>query len=505
MEYILELKGITKKFPGVIALQNVDFSLQKGEVRALVGENGAGKSTLIKIITGAIQPDAGSLFWLGQQVSFAHPWVARRMGIAFIHQNRSIIPFFTGFENIYLGRPYPRNTIGILQWKTMREKVQSIISQYHLNVNIDRPVQELQAGEQTVVEIIRTLLDKTKLIVFDEPTAALTDAETQILFNVIRTLKSQGVTFLYVSHRLDEVFEIADSVSVMRNGRMIQTLAASETKKSDIVTIMAGEKVYRTTSSPPPLKSSEIVLSTQSLSLSNRSLRNVTFQLRKGEILGIFGLVGAGQNELVETLFGMHTPYSGIINVEGKIVHLYNPQSAMRCGLLLIPGDRLAQGLVLSLTVRENIVLPILKRFRISPHCPIPHRKKEVNFIRNMIKDLNIQAPGPEQMVSTLSGGNQQKVVLSKWIGYGAKILLCNEPTLGVDVVSRREIYRLLYELAQQGTAIIVCSTDIEEITTISHQIGVMNQGELIDIIPNEDITKADILSRCYIRSGVGA
>ncbi len=504
MEYLLELKGITKKFPGVVALDQVDFSLQKGEIRGLVGENGAGKSTLIKIITGALQPDAGSLMWLSQPVSFDYPWKARHNGIAFIHQNRSLIPFFTGFENIYLGRPYPRNKFGLIQWKKMKEEVQEIMAHYQLQVNIDKPVQELQAGEQTLVEIIRVLLDKTSLMVFDEPTAALTDAETQLLFKVIRTLKTQGVTFLYVSHRLDEVFDIADTITVLRNGKVIKTGAVKETKKSDIVNLMAGEKVLKTISSPSPTKFPETILSVNSLSLPKSLLKNVSFELKRGEIFGVFGLVGAGQNELIETLFGVHVPYGGTISVEGKEIHLKNPQSAMQCGILLIPGDRLSQGLILSFVVRENISLPILERFRIIPYCPIPHRKKEINHVYQMIRDFNIQTSGTEQIVSTLSGGNQQKVVLSKWIGYGAKILLCNEPTLGVDVVSRREIYHFLYNLSQKGTAIIVCSTDLEEITTISHKIGVMNQGKLVDILPNINITKSDILNRCYLGNGAG-
>jgi len=502
VDNVLELKGITKKYPGVVALQNVDFSIRKGEIRALVGENGAGKSTLIKIITGALRPDAGSLFWMGQQVSLAHPRAARQLGIAFIHQHRNLVPFFTGLENIYLGRPYPRKNIGFIHWKKMREKVDAIIFQYHLEVNIDKPVHELRPSEQTMVEIIRTLLDETSLIVLDEPTASLTDAETQLLFNAIRKLKGHGVTFIYVSHRLDEIFDIADSVTILRNGRVIETLLTGETKKSEIVTLMAGETVLSTFPSPPLTRFRETVLSVDSLSLADRRLKNIEFDLKRGEILGVFGLVGAGQSELVETLFGIHAPYSGKIRVDGKTIQIENPRSAIRSGLLFIPGDRLTQGLILPLTVRENITLTMLERFRVSPYCPIPKRKSENHQVNTMIKSLNIQTSGGEQEVSTLSGGNQQKIVLSKWIAYGAKVLLCNEPTVGVDVVSRREIYRFLYDLSRQGTGIIVCSADIEEILTISHRIGVMNQGELVDIIPNENVTKADILSRCCLRGG---
>lgn len=501
MEYLLELKEIYKKFPGVVALQNVDFSLQKGEIRALVGENGAGKSTLIKIMTGALQPDAGSLFWMGQPVSLNYPWKARQIGIAFIHQNRSLIPFFSGFENIYLGRPYPRKRTGLVHWKKIREEVKVVISRYHLLVNMDKPIQELPAGEQTMIEIVRTLLDKTNLIVLDEPTATLTNAETQLLFQAIRTLKDQGVTFIYVSHRIDEIFEVADSVTVLRNGKVMKTLPIHEAKKSDIVSLMAGETVLSTFPPPPPIGFSPTVLSVQLLTVPREQIKNINFSLRKGEILGIFGLVGAGQGELVETLFGMHVPFSGTILIDGEKVNIQNPRSAIQNGILLVPGDRLLQGLIFPFNVRENITLPMLWRFRKNWLFPIPDRRKENKLVGEMITNLNIRTSGGEQNVATLSGGNQQKVVLSKWIGYGAKVLLCNEPTLGVDVVSRREIYRFLYDLARQGTGIIVCSADIEEILAISHRIGVMNHGELVDIFPNENITKTDILSRSCLRN----
>ncbi|QPM68515.1 sugar ABC transporter ATP-binding protein [Atribacter laminatus] len=502
MAYLLELKGITKKFPGVVALQDVDYSLQKGEIHALVGENGAGKSTLIKIITGALQPDVGSLFWIGQPVSLDYPWQARQIGIAFIHQNRSLIPFFSGFENIYLGRPYPRKRTGLVYWKKMREEVNAVISQYHLSVNLDKPIQELPAGQQTMVEIVRTLLDKTNLIVLDEPTATLTNAETQLLFQAIRTLKEQGVAFVYVSHRIDEIFEIADFVTVLRNGKVVKTLPIHEAKKSDIISLMAGETVISTFPPPPPIEFSQTVLSVQSLTVTRKQMKNINFSLRKGEILGIFGLIGAGQSELIETLFGMHHPFSGTILVDSEKVNIKNSRSAIQNGILLVPGDRLLQGLIFPFNVRENITLPMLYRFRKNRYFPIPNRRKEMKLAKEMITNLNIRTSGVEQNVATLSGGNQQKVVLSKWIGYGAKVLLCNEPTCGVDVVSRREIYRFLYDLARKGTGIIVCSADIEEVLAISHRIGVMSQREFVGIFPNENITKTEILSLCCLRNG---
>ncbi|MCX6090859.1 MAG: sugar ABC transporter ATP-binding protein, partial [Candidatus Atribacteria bacterium] len=491
VDNLLEFRNITKKYPGVIALQEINFTIQNGEVHALVGENGAGKSTLIQIITGAQQADSGIILWKGKPVVFPHPRASRNAGIAFLHQHRNLVPFFTGFENLFLGRPYPRRKTGIVDWKAIKKEAQQVAIRFNIFVNLSVPVNELTPGEQTMVEILRTLVEKTEFIVLDEPTASLSETETTVLLEVIRNLQKTGVTFLYVSHRLDEIFEIADVVTILRNGQVVATLDVPFTTKTEVIRLMAGETATVSFPSPPPCDRSQPVLSIQSLTTRTGRVKNVSFEVAQGEILGFFGLVGAGQGELLEALYGVHHLSTGDIRVEGTLMSIHHPPSALRTGLVLIPGERLTQGLILPQSVRENITLPILQTFRRFSHLPLPSRRKEKKLTNTMIKNLSIRTTGGEQTVSTLSGGNQQKVVLAKWIARGAKIFLCNEPTLGVDVGSRREIYRLLYELATQGAGIVVASSDIQEILTISHRIGIMVRGELVSLLPNENLTKA--------------
>lgn len=498
MDYLLELRDITKCFPGVVALDKVSLGVRPGEVHALVGENGAGKSTLIKIVTGAYYKDSGTILWKQAPVSLANPRDAQDLGIAFIHQHRNLIPFFSGVENLYIGRSYPRGIFGAVDWNRMREEAERIRAELHADMDLSKPISQMTAAQQTMVEVMRALLTNANLIILDEPTASFSDAETRVLFTTIQRLRKAGVAFIYVSHRLEEIFDIADRITVLRNGRTVRTLEASRTHKAELIGLMAGEGAAREFPGPPPLGASQKVLSICGLSTMDGQIRDISLDLRRGEILGLFGLVGSGRTALLEAIYGVRRLAKGTLEIDGVQTRIRDPKQAVRSGVVLVPEDRLVQGLVMRMSVRQNMTLPMLERFRLFSLLPVTSSSREEYMAREMIDRLSIKTTGPQQVVSTLSGGNQQKVVLGKWIARGAKVFLCDEPTLGVDVNARREIYRLIYGLSSRGAGIVVSSSDLGELLTISHRLGVMVRGRLSGVLDNRGLTPERVLAICY-------
>jgi ribose transport system ATP-binding protein len=497
MSALLELHEVTKVFPGVVALDAVSLEVRAGEIHALVGENGAGKSTLVKIVSGVHPPDKGFLRWRGEKVIFSHPSQAQKQGIFAIHQQRQLVPFFSGYENLFVGRTYPQRR-GIVSWREVKSTAEKLKKHLGVEIDLSLPASMLTPAERTMVEILRALLVRAALIILDEPTAALSENEVRKLFEIIRQLRERGTSFLYVSHRLEEVFALCDRVTVLRNGRLVKTLETSQTSKSELVAMMAGEEATGVFPPPPVPQKQEVLLSLRQLSTEDRRVKEVTLELYRGEIFGLFGLVGAGRTELLEALYGLRKLARGEVYFQGNRLAVRSPYEAMRAGFALVPEDRIRRGVIPSLSVRENVTLPVIERFRFLPWLPVPERRKEKDFVSRMIRRLQIKAAGTEQMVATLSGGNQQKVVLAKWIARGAQVFLCDEPTQGVDVGARREIYELLYQLIQEGAGILLVSSDLEEVLTISHRVGVMVGGRLIKVLSCQKASSRDILSLCY-------
>ncbi len=498
MVELLKLHKITKLFPGVVALDRVTLKVKAGEVHALVGENGAGKSTLVKIVSGAYPPDEGFLLWKGEKIIFSHPSQAQRQGIFTVHQQRQLVPLFSGYENLFVGRAYPQRK-GVISWREVKRIAKELREKLGIEIDLSLPASMLTPAERTMVEIMRALLVRAELIILDEPTASLSEDETHKLFEIIKQLRERGTTFLYVSHRLEEVFALCDRITVLRNGRLIKTLETSRTSKSELINLMAGkEAVDGFSVPPPPAFEREALLSVRQLSTLDGKVKEVNLDLFRGEILGLFGLVGAGRTELLEALYGVRRLAKGEIYLLGKKVVVRNPYEAMHAGFALVPEDRLRGGIVPSLSVRENMTLPIIERFRFMSWLPIPEKKRERNFVNQMIHRLKIKAASPEQSVTSLSGGNQQKVVLAKWIAREARVFLCDEPTQGVDVGVRREIYELLYGLTREGVGILFVSSDLEEVLAVSHRIGVMVRGRLVKILPRKEASFQSILSLCY-------
>ncbi len=498
VDNLLELREITKLFPGVIALDKVTLTIRRGEIHALVGENGAGKTTLVKVISGAYLPDRGTMLWQGKPTVIHSPIQSQALGIFAIHQHRNLVPFFSGYENLFLGRPYPQKVRGVLDWRKLREKGEQAKRELGIEVDLALPAQELTPAQMTLIEIMRALLVRAQLIILDEPTASLSENEVQALFTLIRVLREKDTSFLYVSHRLEEIFLLADRVTVLRNGRLVETRETTQTSKTELIALMAGEKAGHDFPPPPPLGDAPVILSVHDLATMDGKVKGVNFDLRRGEILGLFGLVGAGRTELLEALYGIRPVKKGSVILEGKPVTLRNSLQAIETGLALVPEDRVRSGVIPSLSVRANIALPILERFRMVPWFPVPHRGREKQVVWDMVGRLRIKTAGPEQRVASLSGGNQQKLVLAKWMARGAKVFLCDEPTHGVDVHARREIYELLYQLVRQGAAMILVSSDLSEILTVSHRIGVMVGGRLVKIFEHREVLAQEVLSLCY-------
>jgi ribose transport system ATP-binding protein len=490
INYALELQDITKTFPGVRALDSVSFNCIAGETHALVGENGAGKSTLINIIAGVMEPDrhSGAIQIFGKDVKLKNPAEAQRLGISVIYQEFNLLPWLTVAENIFLGR-LPTNKLGNINWKQVNDDAKEPLNLLGMPIDPQRKVIDLSIAEQQIVEIAKALSMRSKIIIMDEPSAVLAGEELENLFKVLRTLKKQGITVVYISHRLDEVFEIADRATVLKDGKTMGTLDIKEADKSTLINLMIGRSLEETF---PSAKNSrgEPVLVARNIS-SGKKLRNISFELHKGEILGLAGLMGGGQTDLACTLFGIDKLASGEIIIDGKVVRSLDPQTAVDLGIGLVPEDRKTQGLVLSLSIRNNIALPIIDTLTRGGFID---NRKETALVNKYIELLEIKATNIDKEVQQLSGGNQQKVVLAKWLSTHPKVIILDEPTRGIDVGTKMEMYHIMRNLAEQGTGIIMISSELLEILGMSDRILVMRDGTIAGELSPDEATEEKIL-----------
>jgi ribose transport system ATP-binding protein len=488
MADLLTMEGIRKSFSGVTVLDNVQFSLRQGEVHALMGENGAGKSTLMKILSGIYSKDSGSILIEGTESIVASPKIAQQLGVAIIHQELNLIPDLSIFENMFLGREFKWGHTGFVNRTRMRAEAKNYLGQLGMDVNPDDLAGGLSVGQQQMVEIGKALSMNAKILVLDEPTAALTKREIERLFLLIDTLKAQGVGMIYISHRMEEIFQISDRITVLRDGRYIGTRDTKTTTMDELVKMMVGREIKERF----PKVESEIGeerLRVEGLSQDGK-LYDINFSVRAGEILGIAGLMGAGRSELAKALFG-EGKFQGEVFVDGKPVCLRNPTQAIKAGLALITEDRKGEGLVPDLSVRENLALPNLRS--LSNFGFISHRM-ENDFVRDSISKLSVKVHHSEQWVSSLSGGNQQKVVIGKWLATRPKVLILDEPTRGVDIGAKREIYDLMNQLVQEGVAIIMISSELPEVLGMSDRILVMHEGRITGEFLREGATQEGIM-----------
>ncbi len=479
------MRGIAKAFPGVQALSDVSLTLYAGEILALVGENGAGKSTLMKILAGGLSADAGEIVIDGERAQIDSPRDAERHGIGMIYQEFNLVPQLTTVQNLVLGSEPGRR--GFLDERAARELAQRIFSDLGITLPLDAPVGKLSVGQQQLVEIAKALSKHARIIVMDEPTAALTEKETERLFALVKRLKEAGNGVIYISHRLEELPRIADRVTILRDGRSIETRTQRDFPRDEVVTAMVGRRIEAHFPPLPPVASdASVVLDVRSLARPP-FVNGVNLQVRAGEIVGLAGLIGAGRTEIVRAIAGADVARTGEIRIDGRPVRVASPIDGIRSGIAFITEDRKTQGLVLGMPIRENVTLAHLARFINRTHTI--DRGKEVEATESMIRELAIRTPSTEQLARNLSGGTQQKVVLAKWLLGGARVLLFDEPTRGIDVGAKAEIYALMVSLASRGCAIVMVSSELPEVLGMSHRVFAVRGGELVKEFSHDDAT----------------
>lgn len=493
---LLDMKDISKTFGSVQALKGVSLDLYAGEVLALMGENGAGKSTLMNILSGAIQPTEGEIYLKGEKVHVSDPITAKKLGIAKIHQELQIVPELSVAENIFLGR-WKSKAGPAVDFKGMIQESRKYLEMLDVKVDPAKKLKDLRIGEQQLVEIAKAISLNSEIIIMDEPTSAISEKEAEKLFAIIRRLRSEGKGIIYITHRMEEIFKIADRLTVMRDGQYIGTVRAAETSKDEIIKMMVGRDMSEQYPKDPTEKG-EVALEVKGLSYTppegsfRRSLKNISLYVRHGEVLGIAGLAGAGRSEFFECLAGVHHGETeGHIYIEGKEVSIKTPADAIKEGISFATEDRKGTGLVLSRSIGENMSLPLLKKF--SPMF-FMKTSEEKNIWKKQMDTLRVKAPSAKTLASSLSGGNQQKVVLAKWLMTEPKILLLDEPTRGIDVGAKAEIYQLINNLAKHGMAIIVVSSELPEVIGISDRIVTFCEGELTGEFLQQDATQEKLL-----------
>lgn len=473
MENILEIRGLTKTYPGVVALNNLSLSVRRGECHAIVGENGAGKSTLIKSVAGAITPDSGTITFEGTEYTSLDPTLSKKIGIGVIYQEFVLCPALTIAENIFLGE---RLTSGVFQNEAlMNQKAQEILDRFKVEgLKATALVRDLSTAYQQLVEIAKAIAKKSKLIIMDEPTAPLTEREVSVLFRIIQELKASGITIIYISHRLDELYEVSDRVTVMRDGCYITTTDTADVTKDQLIAYMVGRELKKDFAERNS-RTEEVLLETKNL--GGNGVEPFSIKLHKGEVLGFGGLVGAGRTEYAQLIFGAAPKECGSIYLNGQKIEINSPEDAVKYGIGMVPEDRKQCGALLRMSIRENIVVSILKR--ISNRFSFVDRSQEKKIADEQMNALRIKAPSADVLVNNLSGGNQQKVVLAKWLANNSQVLILDEPTRGIDVGAKQEIYKLIDELAAQGKGIIVISSDMEEIMGITDRMLILYEGTL--------------------------
>lgn len=487
-EKIIEMKNITKEFPGVKALDNVSFDVLKGEVHALVGENGAGKSTIIKILMGVHSRTSGEIFVQGKAVDFKSPLQAEKYGLGAVYQDVNLAKDLTVAENFYMGQ-LPKTKFGFVDYKTMYRETKKILESIHVHVNPKSIINELSVAQQEMVVIGKILHLKAKLVIFDEPTALLTNEEIEELFKIIQMLKKKNVGVIYITHRLDEIFRISDRVTVLKDGNKVKTVNTKEINENDVITMMVG----RNTNDMYEIKQveqGEPVVRVENL-CRGKAFQNINFEVKKGEIFGMFGLVGSGRTEIVKCIFGADKKDSGDIYINGEKTDITSPEKAIKKGMAFIPENRKDEGLALELSIAVNTNMVAINK--VSSYGVI-NGKKSDDQTRKLIERLRTKTPSIHQLVKNLSGGNQQKVVISKWLAQESDIFIFDEPTVGIDVGAKQEIYKIFEQLLKQGKSIIAISSYLPEVMGLANRILVMYEGKQMGILDKSEFDDEKIL-----------
>ncbi|MFQ5812917.1 MAG: sugar ABC transporter ATP-binding protein [Anaerolineae bacterium] len=494
---ILRMEHISKRFPGVQALDGVTFEVAEGEIHALVGENGAGKSTLMKILTGALPGDTGTITLRGQPVEIDSPRRAQALGISMIHQELALIPYLNVGQNIYLGREPEGALPGFINWPTLYAQARQQLDKLNITVDPTTTVADLSIAQRQMVEVAKALSFNADVIVMDEPTSALSERETETLFGLMRSLKEQGVTIIFISHRIEEVLAVADRVTVLRDGQLVGVALISEVDMGQVVRMMVGRELgemYPKEAVPRQ----EMVLRVKGLSRGNE-LQDIDLELYEGEILGLAGLVGAGRTQLARAIFGIDPIERGEIWIDSQRVRIDSPKKAIALGMGFVPEERAAQGLFLGMTVRQNITISSLDKIS---RLGFVNSREAVRLAEDYVSRLDIRTPSLRQRVRNLSGGNQQKVVLARWLSLNPKVLILDEPTRGIDVGAKAEIHALMSQLAKQGVGIIMISSELPEILGISDRIMVMHEGRVVAEFQRDEASQDEIM--LYAAGGEG-
>ena len=485
----LEMRGIVKKFPGVLALDHVNLTVKKGECHALLGENGAGKSTLMKILSGAYQKDEGEIIFDGQTVDIKNSHDAQQLCISTIYQELNLTEQLTVAENIFMGRQ-AKNAMKV-NWKKLYADAQRILDDLGVDINAHTLVRDLGVAHKQMVEVAKSLSINSKVLIMDEPTAPLTNREIQTLFDTIRMLKSRGVSIIYISHRLEEVMEVCDRATIMRDGQNVTELNVADTNLDEIIRYMVGRELKEKFPKLHDVPRGDVRMRIEKLN-AGKQVKDISFEVRGGEILGIAGLVGAGRTETARAIFGMDPKEGGEIYIDGKQVSISQPLDAIKAGIGFVTEDRKDEGLVLGMPISQNITLATLEKFGSGIHLNLPEEKKTV---LEYIDKLNVKTPSHLQLARNLSGGNQQKVVLAKWLLSDSKVIIFDEPTRGIDVGAKIEVYNIINDLIRAGVAVVMISSELPEILGMSDRVAVMHQGEITGVFDNDGtLTQEKIL-----------
>ena len=485
---IVRLEHITKVFPGVKALDNVSLQIRKGEVLALLGENGAGKSTMIKVLSGIYTPEEGEIFFEGKEVAFRSPAEAKELGIAIVTQELAFSPLLSVAENLYT-RHYSDKNRHFINWKEIYSNAYKALETIHLNLDPRKPMGDCTVAECQQVEIARAIYEDAKVLILDEPTSALNNTEIEELMRCINDLRNRGISVVLITHKIEEIMQIADRVVVLRDGRSVAELNVAETNKDQLIEKMVGREIgdmYPAKTNTP----GETLITVRNLRTG--FLKNVNFDIRKGEVLGVYGLMGSGHLELGQTLFGCTKQWKGEVTMEGESLLLKSPSACIRRGIAFLPSDRKQEGLVLIHSVKSNIMNPY---YQTGTNSWFVRKKNEDNIAKKWIDALSIKTPSRETLADTLSGGNQQKVVLAKWLEINPKVVILNDPTRGIDVGAKAEIYYLLNKLTEQGVSVVMITSEMPELMAMSDRVLVLHEGKQTALLDNENVTQANIVT----------
>ena len=484
---ILKIRNITKVFPGVKALDNVSLDIREGEVLSLLGENGAGKSTLIKVLSGLYIPEEGTIEHYGKQVHFRTPAEAKEAGISVVHQELAYLPLLSIAENLYV-RHYSEKKQGLVNWKEMRRYAVEAMATIGLDLDPDKPIGECSVAECQQVEIARAVYENAKILILDEPTSSLTDREIDSLLDCVDGLRKKGVAVVMITHKIEEIMRVADRVVVLRDGHAVGECSVSDVTKDDLITMMVGRKVTDMYPQKTNNPGEDLMLVEH---LETNFLKNVNFNVRKGEVLGIYGLMGSGHLEVGQALFGCF-PTKGKITLDGEVLSMKSPEHCVRKGISFLPSDRKTEGLVLIHSVMSNIMNPY---YQTGTNGWKVNMKKEASIARKWVEALSIKTPGIETPADSLSGGNQQKVVLAKWLEINPKIVILNDPTRGIDVGAKAEIYRILNELTEKGVSVIMITSEMPELLAMSDRVMVMHEGHQMALLDSDQMTQKNIVT----------